>query len=153
MKKFAKLLKNKRTDKVISEPIKNPEDSSFEHRLTPTTISGIVVPWEKTINNDKSFVEYKLACDNGDEYLILSNSEVADILPLYCWKEVQIVGLLNKSHMILIPQKVFPKGPNGESSNVIDLSVWRNQNVKRKVLNKINELVIIPAAVLAVLAS
>lgn len=52
----------------------------------------------------------------------------------------------------LIPKKVFPKGPDGEPPNVTDLSLWKNQILKRKVLNKINELVVIPAAVLAVLA-
>jgi len=141
MKQFANLNKMKRIEKGYRE-----------NRLSPIIISGVIVPWEKTLS-DGSRSEYKLACGNGTEYLILENSEVRDVLPLYCWKEVKIVGLLNKSNMTLIPQKVFPQGPGGESSNVIDFSLWKNQNLKRKVLNKINELVVIPAAVFAVLAS
>ena len=141
MKQFANLNK-----------MKGIEKSYRENRLSPITISGVIVPWEKTLS-DGSHSEYKLACGNGTEYLIVENSEVRNILPLYCWKEVKIVGLLNKSNMTLIPQKVFPRGPDGESSNVIDFSLWKNQNLRRKVLNKINELVVIPAAVFAVLAS
>lgn len=151
MKKFANLLKTKREEKVNSEPLKQQESKNLENRLTPITISGVVVPWEKTANN-RTYFEYKLACDNGAEYLILSNTEVGDLLPLYCWRQVRVIGLLNESSQILIPQKVFPKGPGGEPSNVIDLSRWKDQNIKRKVINKINEFVVIPAAVLAVLA-
>lgn len=132
--------------------MKGIEKRYRKNRLSPITISGVIVPWEKTLS-DTSRSEYKLACGNGTEYLILENSEVRDVLPLYRWREVKIVGLLNKSDMTLIPQKVFPQGPDGESSNVIDFSLWKNQNFKRKVLNKINELVVIPAAVFAVLAS
>ena len=141
MKQFANLNK-----------MKAIEESYRENRLSPITISGFIVPLEKTLS-DGICSKYKLACGNGSECFIIENSEVRDVLSLYCWKEVKIVGLLNKSNMTLIPQKVFPQGPGGEWSNVIDFSLWKDQNFKRKLLNKINELVVVPAAVFAVLAS
>lgn len=140
MKKFANTLTTDTNDRFV------------ENVLTPITISGVVVPWEKTIN-DKTSIEYKLACANGTDYMILSRSEVENILPLYSWKNVKIVGLLNESKMILIPQKIFPKGSDGEPSNVIDLSRWKIPGLRKKLMNKLNDFVIIPAAVLAVLAS
>jgi len=39
------------------------------------------------------------------------------------------------------------------TSGVLDLSLWRNKKIRRKALSKINELVIIPVAVFAVLVS
>ncbi|WP_413577768.1 hypothetical protein ACLVWU_04850 [Bdellovibrio sp. HCB290] len=141
MKQFANLNESKGLEKRYRE-----------NRLSPITISGVIVPWEKTLS-DGSRSEYKFDCGNCTEYLILENSEVRDVLPFYCWKEVKIVGLLNRTNMTLIPQKVIPQGPGGESTNVIDFSVWKNPKLKWQVLNKINDLVVIPAAVFAVLAS
>lgn len=114
------------------------------HFLSPIALVGTIVPDQ---------THFKLVCAGGVEYVIDDNSKARAMLPIYCWKEVKIVGLLNNTNQTLIPQKVFPKGPDGESSNVIDLPLWQSQNLKRKVLNKINELVVVPAAVLAVLAS
>jgi hypothetical protein len=139
MKKFANTITTDTNDRYV------------ENILTPMTVSGVVVPWEKTIN-DKTQIEYKLACDNGTDYMILSRSEVENILPLYSWKSVNIVGLVNESKMLLIPQKILPKGPDGESSNVIDLSRWKKLGLRKKLMNKLNDFIIVPAAVLAVLA-
>jgi|GEM_PF-4356732 hypothetical protein len=123
-----------------------------ENRLTPIEVTGLLVPSE-TVLSDGTRTEYKVTCGNGTEYFIQTSSRTRDLLTLYRWNEVQIIGLHNEANDIVIPQKVFPKGSDGESSSVIDFELWRNKNVARKVLNKINELVIVPAAVLAVLVS
>lgn len=109
--------------------------------LSPISIVGIIEPCEQL---------YKLIDGEGIEHLIVSSSRVDNVLRLYCGKEVKIIGLQNKSDGTLIPQKVLPSDP---SSKVIDLSLWKNKKFKRSVLNKINEFVVIPLAVLAVLAS
>lgn len=151
MRLFANVNKMKGLEKNIY-PLMTQEERYRENRLSPITVSGVIAPWEKKLS-DGSRSEYKLACGNGTEYLIFENSKVRDVLPLYCWKEVKIVGLLNKSRMELIPQNILPQGSDGESSNVVDFSLWKDKNLRRKVLNKINELVVIPVAVFAVLAS
>ena len=127
-------------------------DKSVAQRLSPVTLSGVVMPWEKTLGDGSQF-HFKLTCHSGAEYLIVESPEVRDELSRYCWMEVKIVGLLNNSSGTIIPQKVFPKGPDGESSNVIDLSLWKSQHLKRELLNRVNELVFVPTAVLTLLAS
>lgn len=120
--------------------------------LAPISVTGMIVPWEKSWSNGKK-THYKLACNNGLDYIIAENSEVHDVLPLYCWREVKVVGLLNTSNLTLIPQKVIPKGPNDQSSNLVDLSAWKKLKMKRELYDKINELVVVPVGVLALLVS
>ena len=123
-----------------------------ENRLTPIEISGVIVPVKNILRN-KTHIEYKLKCDHEKAHPIETTSQMRNLLNLYRWKEVRVVGLLNESSGAVIPQKILPKGSDGESSNIIDFNLWKNKKLTRKVINKINDLVIVPSAVLAVLVS
>ena len=131
----------------ISKELKNKE-----HFLAPVTVVGVILPSEIP-SDDNEKMHFKLSCATGQEYQILESSKMRNLLSLYCWKEVKVVGLIDRAQMTLIPQKVIPKGPDGESSNLIDLSFWKNHNLKRKVITAVNDLVVIPAAVFTLLAS
>lgn len=114
--------------------------------LTPVTLSGVVVPWEKRIGPTGAS-HYKLVCHNGLEYFFVTESEWQNVLSLYRWEEVKVVGLLNMSNKTIIPRKIFPKGPKGEKEEkVIDLAMWQGRNAIRKMSKNVSDLVLIPAA-------
>ena len=144
----ARLTFNKGLSK--SHPVSEASKGHLENILTPVTLSGVVAPWTKNLSGGRTS-DYKLIRNIGLEYFIVADDEWREVLSTYCWEEVRVVGLLNVSNMTLIPQKVYPKGPTGE--NVIDLASWRRKAIVNKMVQKINDLVVIPAAVLAVLAA
>jgi hypothetical protein len=121
-----------------------------ENSLTPVTLSGVVAPWTEDLKVGRTS-DYKLISNSGLEYFIVADDEWREVLSTYCWEEVRVIGLLNVSNMTLIPQKVYPKGPTGE--NVIDLASWKRREFVKKAVQKINDLVVIPAAVWAVMAA
>ncbi len=53
--------------------------------------------------------------------------------------------------MTLIPQKVFPKGPTGELENVVRLPSWRNKDLLGKFCLTVSDLVLVPAAFVALM--
>jgi hypothetical protein len=134
-----------------SHPLTKPSRGYSENILTPVTLSGVIVPWEKTMNGGRES-DYKLICASGLEYFFVADSEWRSVLAWYSWDEVKVVGLLNVSNMTLIPQKVFPKGPTGEKENVIDLAMWKSREAIKKAIKNVNDLVTVPAAVWAVMA-
>jgi len=131
---------------------KSKKEGYVENILTPVTLSGVVVPWKKRVRGNQES-SYKLVCSTGAEYFILADSEFKGVLSWYCWDEVRVVGLLNLANMTLIPQKVFPKGPRGEMENVIDLFAFKGRNFIKKMTKNINDLVLVPAALLAVMSA
>jgi hypothetical protein len=133
-----------------SHPVSESSKSYSENILTPVTLSGVVAPWTENLSGGRTS-DYKLISTSGLEYFIVADDEWREVLSTYCWEEVRVIGLLNVSNMTLIPQKVYPKGPMGE--NVIDLASWRRKEIVSKMVQKINDLVVIPTAVWAVMAT
>lgn len=125
-----------------------PSKGYSENILTPVNLSGVVVPWIKSLSGTLES-EFKLVCSSGLEYFFVVDPEWKDVLTQYCWQEVKVVGLLNIFNMTLIPQKIFPKGPRGETENVIDLAVWKGRNLIKKLVKNVNDHVVVPVAVLA----
>jgi hypothetical protein len=118
-------------------------------RSRVVTLSGVVIPWNQRPHPIQRG-DFKLACASGSEYFILSTEEWRSVLSCYCWREVKIVGLLDSTNLTLLPYRVVPSGPKGEKENLIVLS-WRKGRKKlRKLAEKINDLILVPAAVLAV---
>lgn len=115
-------------------------------KLTRVRLSGVVVPWRKNLVPSGEY-DYKLVCTSGLEYFVVANSHWRNILTSFSWEEVCVVGLLNTSNMTIIPQKVFPKGPKGEKENVIDLALWNSKRLAKKIVDRVNSLILIPAAV------
>lgn len=122
-----------------------------ENVLMPVTLSGVIIPWNAELAGGGES-DYKLACSSGNEYLIVADSQWKSVLASYCWEDVKIIGLLNSANMTLIPQKVYPKGPTGEKEKVIDILSWKSRESIAKVVKKINDFVVVPAAVWAVMA-
>lgn len=132
-----------------NRPLERPSKGYSENVLTPVTLSGVVVPWDKEVSATRNS-EYKLVCTSGLEYFLVVNDEWRGVLSWYSWEEVKIVGLLNASNSTLIPQRVFPRGPKGEKENVIDIALWKSREAIKKITKNVNDLVLVPAAVLAV---
>ena len=133
-----------------SHPLNKPSRGYSENILTPVTLNGVVVPWVKVLS-DGRHSDYRLACASGVEYFIVADQEWKEVLSQYCWEEVKVKGLLNISNLTLIPQKIFPKGPTGERDNIIDLATGKSRELIKKLTKNVNDLVLIPAAVLAVM--
>ena len=129
-----------------SHPVSEPSKGYSENVLTPVTLSGVVEPWAENMSGGRAS-DYKLISTSGLEYFIVADDEWREVLSTYCWQEVRVIGLLNASNMTLIAQKVYPKGPKGE--NVIHLASWRRKQIASKMVQKINELVVIPVTVWA----
>ncbi len=146
-----KLKKTLEGAKKISHPLGKPAQRYVENILTPISLSGVVIPWSKALSSGRNS-DFKLVCSSGLEYFILADPEWRDVLSWYSWEEVKVIGLLNVSNMTIIPQKVFPKGPTGEKENVIDLAAWKSRDFVKKLVKNVNDLVLIPAAVCAVMA-
>ncbi len=115
-----------------------------ENVLAPMSLTGIVVPRIRLLNRNQDS-SFKLACFSGAEYDIITDSEWQEVLQRYRWEEVKIVGLLNLADLTLIPQKVFPKGPRGETENTIDLVAWKARDLAEKVVKNIDSLTVVPA--------
>lgn len=126
------------------------ERVTSENILKAVTLNGVLVPWVKSLNDGRES-EYKLVCSTGVEYPILADQDWKSVLPKFCWEEVKVKGLLNMANLTLIPQKVFPKGPTGERENVIDLADWKNRRHIKKMAKSLTELVLIPAAIVALM--
>lgn len=120
--------------------------------LRPVTLSGVLTPWNKSWGGGQT-TDHKLISYSGIEYFIVADSEWREVLSRYCWEEVKVIGLLNVSNMTLIPQKVYPKGPTGQKEKVIDLAAWKNNSLIKKLIRNVNDLVVVPAAVWAVMVS
>lgn len=147
MKQTITLKDMKGKKEKLSHPLSRPVKGYVENILTPVKLSGVVVPWLKALSGGRES-EFKLVCSSGLEYFFVADAEWKEILAQYCWNDVKVVGLLNVTNMTLIPQKVFPKGPRGEMENVINLNAWKGRNLFKKLVDKINDHVVIPVAVL-----
>ncbi len=137
--------KKKQSRSVIASP-----GRYSDNKLTPVTLSGVIAPWSEKMTSGQTS-DYKLVCLSGAEYFFVADAEWRNVLARYCWDEVKVIGLLNLSDMTLIPQKVYPRGPTGEKENVIDLATWKNLDAVKKAVERINDLVLIPAAIYAVM--
>lgn len=123
-----------------------------ENIFAPVSLSGFVVPWAKTMSVGMES-EFKLVCSSGQEYFFVVDDEWKQVLILHCWNEVKVKGLLNIVDLTIIPQKIFPKGPRGELENVIDLATWKARKFVKKIINDLNDQVIIPVAVLILIGT
>lgn len=144
--------KMKGIEEKQSHPVLERSKGYTENVLTPVTLSGVVAPWNKSLGGGRTS-DYKLVSYSGLEYFIVADSEWRDVLSRYCWEEVKVIGLLNVSNMTLIPQKVYPKGPTGDKENVIDLAAWKSKQFVKKLVKNLNDLVVAPTAVWAVMVS
>lgn len=140
-----KELKNKKSNYLARHA-----QGYVENVLRPATLSGVIVPWTEDIKDGRES-DYKLVCKDGREYFFVTDSYWESVLSWYSWDDVTVKGLLNTDKMTLIPQKIFPKGPTAENDNVIDLVVSKTRGVIKKIGKNLNELVIIPAGLLAVM--
>lgn len=134
-----------------SHPLTKPAKGYSENILTPVRLSGVVVPWIKSLSERRES-EFKLVCSSGLEYFFVVDADWKKVLAEYCWQEVKVVGLLNINNMTLISQKVFPKGPlisRSEMENVIYLAAWRTRGLIRKLVKNLDKQVVVPVAVLA----
>lgn len=138
--------KMKGNEKNRKHPLSGGAGQYEENRLTPVTLSGVIVPWDESESSSGEF-EYKLVCASGLEYFVIANPYWRDILSWYRWEEVGIVGLLNIANMTIIPQRVFPKGPKGEKDNVLDIALWKGKQLAKKMASNVNGLIVLPAAV------
>lgn len=142
--------KKMKGDKIEpSHPLEKPSRGYSDNVLTSVTLTGVITPWNNGASTTR-LSEYKLVCMSGLEYFLVADDEWRGVLSWYSWEEVKIVGLLNTSNLTLIPQRVFPKGPKGEKESVIDLALWKSREAIVKIAKNLNELVLVPAAVLAV---
>lgn len=137
--------------KSVSHPLLRPAERYSENVLTPVSLTGVVIPWEKGLNGGRNS-DYKLVCSSGLEYFIVADREWKEVLSFYRWEEVKVIGLLNVSNMTIIPQKVFPKGPTGEKENMIHLARWKGSEFVKKIAKNLNDLVLVPAAICAVMS-
>lgn len=143
--------KNLEGAKKISNSRQKPVRRHVENVLTPVSLSGIVVPWSKAFVGGRNS-DFKLTCSSGLDYFIVADSEWREVLSWYQWEKVNVIGLLNVSNMTVIPQKVFPNGPAGDKENVIDLAAWKYRKFLKKLVKHVNELVLVPAALCALMA-
>lgn len=143
--------KKKGSEYKQSHPFSERPQRFTENALTPVTLSGVIAPWNRSLGQGRAS-DFKLVAYSGLEYFIVADPEWREVLCRYCWEEVKVIGLLNVSNMTLIPQKVYPKGPTGEKENVIDLAVWKSKELVKKLIKNVNDLVVVPAAVFAMMS-
>ena len=137
--------------KNVLHPLTQRANRYSDNTLTPIKLSGVIIPWVKTLGGSQTS-DYKIVCSSGLEYFIIADTEWRGVLSCYSCEEVKIVGLLNSSNMTIIPQKIFPKGPTGEKEDVIDLTAWKGREFVKKLVENVNDLGLIPAAMLAGIA-
>jgi hypothetical protein len=138
--------------KTLFRRIKNSSlERAPENVLKPVTLSGVIVPWQSHTRVGVES-EYKLVCETGLEYFILADSTWLNILPLYSWEDVKVIGLVNLANMTLTPQKIYPKGPTGEKENVIDIKQWMQSRPWGEIVEQLKEVIATPAAVPAAVA-
>lgn len=114
-----------------------------EIRLSSVKLSGFVVPSMQKLNDGtESF--YKLVCSDWIEYYFVPDRKGSEVLKRYKWKEVNVIGLLRSNEPVIIPQKIFPKGPTEEFKNFIDFSDWKRRVGLERIVKGIRDL--IPAA-------
>ncbi len=123
-----------------------------ENILTPVSLSGVISPWVENLGVAHTS-DYKLISYNGLEYFIVANPEWREILSTYCWEEVKVIGLLNISNMTLIPQKVYPKGPSGEKESVIEWASSKSDELVKKIIKNLNDIVVLPATASTAMAA
>ncbi len=123
-----------------------------ENILTPVSLSGVISPWIENLGVAHTS-DYKLISYNGLEYFIVADPEWREILSTYCWEEVKVIGLLNISNMTLIPQKVYPKGPSGEKESVIEWASSKSDELVKKMIENVNDLVVLPATASTAMAA
>lgn len=135
-----------------NHPVSEFSKGYTENVLTPITLSGIVTLWNLNVDYGE-ISDYKLISYSGLEYFIIANSEWRRILSKHRGEQVKLIGLLNISNMTLIPQKIFPKDPSGKKENIIDIAAWKSNEQLAKIAKNVNDFILVPAAILAVLAS
>ena len=143
--------------KTLERSDQNSEFNSSESRYIENifisiSLTGKIIPWKKILRGGRKS-EFKLVCSNSLDYFFEENSEWHDTLQKYCHQEVCVIGLLNLSDRIIVPQRIFPKGALEDNENVIDLALWRSRKIAKKLMKNVNDLILIPAAVCAVMMS
>ncbi|MGZ3745058.1 MAG: hypothetical protein ACXWRE_08855 [Pseudobdellovibrionaceae bacterium] len=151
MKQFEGFKKLKGIGKTYFRPLAKASERGNENILTPVNLPGTVVPWSKALSNGRES-DFKLMGPDGPEYFIVADAEWRGILSFYCWEEVQVIGFVNRTNRTLIPQKIFLKGQRGEVESILDLTLEKNRELRKKLIRNLNDLILIPAAVWAMLA-
>jgi hypothetical protein len=127
------------------------ERKNLDNVLTSASLLGTIEQYIKILHDGPP--EFKLVCPDGNEYLIIPTSSLKESLQQYSGKKVKVFGMLNRSNNTLLLQKIFIKDLNEDQNNMIDLQVYKRRQLLKKIARTVNELVIIPIAVLAVLAA
>jgi hypothetical protein len=135
-----------------SDAHKLSPNSFVENVLIPVNLAGVVVPWSKSIGREGES-QFKLVCTNGREYFFVPDPEWNEVLSGYSWDWVKVIGLLNIQNATIIPQKVYPKYPHEKIKNVIQIADRRGRSLLKKVVKNLNDFVVIPIAVWAMLAA
>ena len=129
---------------------KTPTRRSFRRNISRISLSGLLIPWVKMIGGRRS--EFKLVCSSGLEYSILSGPEWREILRQFSWREISLNGFLNLLSGTLVPRKVVPKSPIKDGEKIIDLAARKSRYLIQKLLRNVNDFVLIPAALWAIIA-
>ena len=124
---------------------------SLENILRSVTLSGTIEQYIKILDDESPF-EFKMVCADGREYSVAMGSSVKN-LSSYVDKRIKVFGLLNKSNNKLIVQKIVLQNSNEEENKTIELDYHRRRKLINKIARTVNELVIIPIAILAVLVA
>ena len=136
-----------RMEQKVSRSLMNIEEQGLEHILKPISLFGLL------ITNSKGAFEYKLVCSSGHEYFIVADAKWRKILSGYVWEEVKLIGLLDTSDMTIIPQRIFPKGPADDKKRVVSRITLKGRDLLLKFASNVNELVLTPVAICAVMLS
>lgn len=142
---------NKGNNKKVVNPWGKPDFGCREKRLAPVKLTGVVIPCNP-LPNAPTQSNFKLVCPNGLECYFSTDKNWSTILNRYSWDEVKVIGLVNKSNLSLIPQKIYPKQPIGKRQKIIDLIRWKNQNIAHQFAKQLNHSLATPAALPAIVA-
>ncbi len=134
---------NVRNNNLASQPTGSSRNHT-ENVLTPVRLTGVLVPKINGISGGPD-AEFKLVCPGGFEYQLCASTGWKEVLAQYSLEEVKVIGLLNITNKILVPQKIFPKGSQGELEKVIDLAEWNERNFVKKLVADLGHIEVAPA--------
>ena len=136
----------------MKQLIQNNSKIQRENHLTPVKLSGVILPWLKTLEPNQ-VSHFKLVGSSGCEYFFVPDPEWKKVLQQYQWKEVKVIGLYNIANRSLIPQKIYPVGPTEEFIPIAEAENEQRRNLVKKWVRNLNDWVVVPVAVWALMAS
>jgi hypothetical protein len=112
---------------------------SLENRLKPVTLSGLLLP----------IPQPTLVTPHGTEYPLIAEGERGKEIHRHAWEQVTVIGLLNTGNLTVLPQKVLPKGPKGNEELIPTSLVTNSRQRLKTAIQNFSELVLVPAALVA----